>query len=109
MCSGLSCTAYVQGAYDAIATRRTGGALDVVAKQSSSFFNKSLLLDATVGWHHQNASILPSDGSGLSSGSGLSATPNVTWRRSRRVSNGSDGSRLAQHHRVRAARGPLRL
>jgi outer membrane receptor protein involved in Fe transport len=88
VCSGLSCTPYVQGSYESIATRRTGGALDVVAKQTSSFFNKTLLLDATVGWHHQDASILPSDGSGLSGDSGLSATPNVTFRRSRNVSGG---------------------
>ena len=83
VCSGLSCTAYVQGNVDSIATRRTSGALDVLAKQSSSFFNKTLLVDATVGWHHQDASTLPSDGSGLSGGSGLSATPSVTYRRTR--------------------------
>ncbi len=80
VCSGLSCTGFVQGSYESIATRRTGGALDIVAKQSSSFFNKSLLVDATVGWHHQDASILPSDGSQLG-GDGLAATPRVTWRR----------------------------
>ncbi|PTL78931.1 TonB-dependent receptor [Vitiosangium sp. GDMCC 1.1324] len=85
VCSGLSCTAYVQGAYGAIATRRTGGGLDVVAKQSSSFFNKSLLLDATVGWHHQDSSILPSDGSGLMSGTGLSAQSNIAYRRKRSI------------------------
>jgi hypothetical protein len=82
VCSGLSCTAFVQGSYESIATQRTSGGLDVVAKQASSFFNKNLLVDATVGWHHQNASILPSDGSGLS-GDRLSATPQVLWRRSR--------------------------
>ncbi|ATB31447.1 TonB-dependent receptor [Melittangium boletus DSM 14713] len=83
VCSGLSCTSYVQGSYESIATQRTGGALDIVAKQSSSFFNKELLIDATVGWHHQNASTLPSDGSGLSSGQGLSAQPTINWRRTR--------------------------
>ena len=88
VCEGLSCTAFVQGAYDSIATRRTSSAMDVVAKQSSSFFNKSLLIDATVGWHGQDATTLPSDGSGLSSGTGLSAMPSVTWRRSRNVSGG---------------------
>ncbi|XHF12470.1 TonB-dependent receptor [Archangium gephyra] len=81
VCSGLSCTAFVQGSYDSIATRRTGGALDIVAKQSSSFFNKSLLIDATAGWHHQDASILPSDGSQLG-GTGLASLPRITWRRS---------------------------
>ena len=92
VCAGLSCTAYVQGSYDAIATRRTSGGLDVVAKQSSSFLNKTLLVDATVGWHHQDASTLPSDGSGLL-GSGLSATPNVQWRRTRSVTSGGTTTR----------------
>jgi outer membrane receptor protein involved in Fe transport len=95
VCSGLSCTAFVQGSYDAIATNRTGGALDIVAKQSSSFFNKSLLIDATLGWHHQNASILPSDGSGLSGVSGLSARPNITWRRTRSVVTDSAGNAVS--------------
>jgi outer membrane receptor protein involved in Fe transport len=90
VCEGLSCTAFVQGAYDSIATRRTSSAMDVVAKQSSSFFNKSLLIDATVGWHRQDATTLPSDGSGLSSGTGLSAMPSVTWRRSRNVGTETD-------------------
>ncbi|WP_075011123.1 TonB-dependent receptor [Stigmatella aurantiaca] len=83
VCSGLSCTAYVQGTYDSIATRRENDALDLVAKQSSSFFNKTLLVDATVGWHHQEDSILPSDGSGLNTGVGLSAEPRISWRRTR--------------------------
>ncbi len=98
VCSGLSCTAFVQGSYDAIATRRTGGALDIVAKQSSSFFNKSLLIDATLGWHHQNASILPSDGSGLSGVTGLSARPTITWRRTRSVRN--NGTTARDYHSI---------
>ncbi|RKH46542.1 TonB-dependent receptor domain-containing protein [Corallococcus sicarius] len=83
VCSSLSCTGFVQGAYEAIATRRENSALDLVAKQSSSFFEKKLLVDATLGWHHQADSTLPSDGSGLSSGEGLSARSNVLWRRNR--------------------------
>ncbi|MBU8896451.1 TonB-dependent receptor [Corallococcus sp. M34] len=83
VCLGLSCTAYVQGAYGSIATQRNNGALDLVAKDASSFFDKKLLVDATFGWHHQSDSILPSDGSGISSGQGLSATPNISWRRTK--------------------------
>jgi outer membrane receptor protein involved in Fe transport len=83
VCTGLSCTAFVQGSYESIATRRTSGAMDIVAKQSSSFFNKTLLVDATVGWHRQNASILPSDGSQLGSDTGLASVPNLSWRRTR--------------------------
>jgi len=87
VCTGLSCTGFVQGSYESIATRRQNSALDIVARQSSSFFNKTLLLDATVGWHHQDASTLPSDGSGILTGEGLSATPNISWRRARRITD----------------------
>ncbi len=85
VCSGLTCTGNVQGTYDSIATVRTNNAMDIAAKQSSSFFNKTLLIDATLGWHHQNESTLPSDGSGLNTGTGLSAQPRINWRRSRRI------------------------
>jgi hypothetical protein len=83
VCAGLSCT--VQGSYGSIATMRENNALDLVAKQSSSFFNKTLLVDATVGWHHQEDSTLPSDGSGLNSGTGLSAQSRISWRAARDI------------------------
>jgi hypothetical protein len=86
VCVGLSCTGFVQGTYDSIATVRTNNALDMVAKQASSFFNKTLLVDATVGWHHQSDDTLPSDGSGLNTGEGLSNLPRISWRRTRRAS-----------------------
>ncbi len=87
VCSGLTCTGNVQGTYDSIATVRTNNAMDIAAKQSSSFFNKTLLIDATLGWHHQNESTLPSDGSGLNTGTGLSAQPRISWRRARRITD----------------------
>ncbi|AGC48382.1 TonB-dependent receptor [Myxococcus stipitatus DSM 14675] len=83
VCVGLSCTGFVQGNYGAIATERANSAMDIVAKQSSAFFGKKLLIDATVGWHHQEDDTLPSDGSGILSGRGLSAEPNLAWRRTR--------------------------
>ncbi|MBN1204143.1 MAG: TonB-dependent receptor [Myxococcaceae bacterium] len=87
VCVGLSCTAFVQGTYDSIATMRENNALDLVARQSSAFFNKALLLDATLGWHHQEDSILPSDDSGLNTGEGLSRQPRISWRRTRSPSS----------------------
>ncbi|WP_419145200.1 TonB-dependent receptor [Myxococcus stipitatus] len=83
VCLGLSCTAYVQGSYESIATQRTNGVLDVVAKQSSSFFDKKFLVDATLGWHHQTDDTLPSDGSGIGAREGLSTRSNIAWRRTR--------------------------
>jgi hypothetical protein len=83
VCVGLSCTAFVQGTYESIATRRSNGVLDIVAKQASSFFDKKLLLDATLGWHRQTDDILPSDGSALGSSEGLAGQSNIAWRRNR--------------------------
>ncbi|WP_338863548.1 TonB-dependent receptor [Myxococcus stipitatus] len=83
VCVGLSCTGFVQGSYDSIATRRANSAMDIVAKQSSAFFGKKLLVDVTLGWHHQEDDTLPSDGSGILTGRGLSAEPNIAWRRTR--------------------------
>jgi outer membrane receptor protein involved in Fe transport len=85
VCVGLSCS--VQGSYESIATMRENNALDMVAKQSSSFFNKTLLVDATLGWHHQEDSTLPSDGSGLNTGRGLSAEPRIAWRVPRAITS----------------------
>jgi outer membrane receptor protein involved in Fe transport len=100
VCVGLSCTAFVQGTYDSIATERRNDVMDIVAKQTSSFFNKRLLLDATIGWHHQEDSNLPSDGSGLNTGEGLSALSRVSWRRTR-LEGTSNGSRpLRDFHSI---------
>lgn len=83
VCVGLSCTAFVQGAYSAIATQRSNSVMDIVAKQSSSFFDKKFLVDATLGWHHQADDILPSDGSAVGSSQGLAGQSNIAWRRTR--------------------------
>ncbi|WP_164017480.1 TonB-dependent receptor [Pyxidicoccus trucidator] len=83
VCVGLSCTGFVQGAYESIATRRSNSVMDIVAKQSSSFFDKKFLVDATLGWHHQADSILPSDGSALGSSDGLAGQSRLSWTRNR--------------------------
>ncbi|WP_163994522.1 TonB-dependent receptor [Pyxidicoccus caerfyrddinensis] len=83
VCVGLSCTGFVQGTYESIATRRSNSVMDIVAKQQSSFFDKKFLVDATLGWHHQADSTLPSDGSELGSSQGLAGQSNLAWRRTR--------------------------
>nr|WP_307734677.1 TonB-dependent receptor [Pyxidicoccus parkwaysis] len=83
VCVGLSCTGFVQGTYESIATRRSNSVMDIVAKQSSSFFDKQFLVDATLGWHHQADSTLPSDGSALGSSEGLAGQSNIAIRRTR--------------------------
>ena len=46
--------------------------LDITGKWSGSFSEKRILADVTVGWHHESAGILPTDGSqpGAISGTG---------------------------------------
>jgi hypothetical protein len=87
VCTGLTCSAFVQGSYDSIATRRQNDALGLVAKHSSSFLNRTLLVDTTLGFHRQDNAILPSDGTGVDSGEGLSATSRFNWRRTGRTIN----------------------
>jgi len=68
------------GQYGALATRRNSTVVDTSMKWSSAFHNKRVLLDTTVGWHHEGQSILPSDGSDPGSSNGLAGTSNLQWR-----------------------------
>ncbi|AKJ06239.1 Trehalose synthase [Archangium gephyra] len=69
------------GVPEALSTQRLRNSLDVGLKTSSSFFNKHLLLDATLGWHHQDSAVRASDGTRAGSGEGLSNLPHVSWGR----------------------------
>ncbi|MBK7864141.1 MAG: TonB-dependent receptor [Archangiaceae bacterium] len=56
--------------------------LDVSLKYTAGFFDKHLLVDATVGWHHQNTSALPDDGSRIGSTTGAASVSGVILRKS---------------------------
>jgi outer membrane receptor protein involved in Fe transport len=71
----------MMGSYQALAHRYSNDARDVALKLTSSFMDKRLLLDANVGWHHQDNSLLPSDGSALGSDTGLAGIPRFNFRR----------------------------
>jgi hypothetical protein len=71
----------VAGEYSAIATQRSTNSVDTSVKWSSSFLEKRLLFNATVGWHHQNLSIRASDGTQGGTMEGLAGVSNVTWQR----------------------------
>ncbi len=71
----------INGTFAALAHRNAQDSRDVALKLSSSFLDKRLLLDATVGWHHQNDSSLPSDGSAIGSAEGLSGVPQFEMQR----------------------------
>jgi hypothetical protein len=67
---------------------RRSSPIDVNLKISDSFANKRVMLDTTLGWHHETNSVLSSDGTGPASFQGLSNDPRVTWRRTSRTLNG---------------------
>ncbi|WP_224362971.1 TonB-dependent receptor domain-containing protein [Hyalangium versicolor] len=71
----------INGEYGAIATERSTNSLDTSVKWSSSFLDKRLLFNATLGWHHQNLSIRAADGTVGGSMEGLAGISNVTWQR----------------------------
>ncbi len=51
--------------------------IDMVLRLNSSFMEKKLLLDITVGWHHQNNNVTALDGTSFNQG-GEAGTPAVT-------------------------------
>ncbi|MBF5043231.1 TonB-dependent receptor [Aggregicoccus sp. 17bor-14] len=70
----------VQGQFDSLGTRNSNSAMDMALKTASSFMDKRLLVDATLGWHHQAVSVLPVDGSHIGDSSGLASRPGVQFR-----------------------------
>lgn len=68
--------------YTASAHRYESEANGVNLKWSGAFDNKTLLIDANVGWHHQKASRLASDGSEIGGKDGLAGQPSVQFQKS---------------------------
>jgi len=56
--------------------------VDVALKYTAGFLDKHLLVDATVGWHHQTTAALPNDGSVIGSATGAASVPGVILRKS---------------------------
>ncbi|XXT47623.1 TonB-dependent receptor [Sorangium sp. So ce542] len=71
----------ITGRYSAIAHEYVASSTDVALKWASAFNNKTLLFDATLGWHNQRSARLASDGSELGTNEGLSGRPFVLWAR----------------------------
>jgi hypothetical protein len=56
--------------------------LDLSLKYTAGFLDKHLLIDGTVGWHHQSVSTgIPDDGTDIGSVGGSGGTPGVIYRR----------------------------
>ncbi len=100
----------VSANYEASANRFVAESNDVSLKWSSAFDNKSFLIDATLGWHHQRSARLPSDGSEIGSQEGLSGVPSTLWQKSipvhnditkfRNVPNMPDGSAACEGAKI---------
>src|SRR5262249_53544759 len=73
--TGLPETNLLDGQVGAIAHRYLFNANDSALKWSSSFLEKHLLFDATVGWHHQKTAVRAMDGSQVGSTGGLASIP----------------------------------
>lgn len=71
----------LNGTYDAFASKYTQNSNNISLKWASSFLNKNLLFDATLGWYHADTSQLPSDGSEMGSHQGLADFAQVVYRR----------------------------
>jgi outer membrane receptor protein involved in Fe transport len=72
----------VAGDFGAIAQINYESTNTISLKESSSFLDKRLLLDVTVGWYHQEDGTTPIDGSALGSSTGLAGLPNTGFARS---------------------------
>jgi outer membrane receptor protein involved in Fe transport len=71
----------INGTYSSVAHEYLASAVDTSLKWSSAFKNKSLLIDTSLGWHHEESAIRGADGSEVGSGVGLSRIPQVQWQR----------------------------
>jgi outer membrane receptor protein involved in Fe transport len=74
-------TTNILGTPDTLGHIRKNNPIDVNLKFTNAFSNKRVMLDTTLGWHHETNAVLASDGTRPASFQGLSNIPRVTWRR----------------------------
>lgn len=75
-------TINLQGTREGNLYNNINDSLDALVKLNSSFLDKRLLLDATVGYHSQTIAELPVDNSEVGSSEGLAGTPGQVFNRS---------------------------
>jgi hypothetical protein len=71
----------LNGSFSALAHRYVSLPIDTVLKWSAAGADRHILVDTTVGWHHQEEAIRASDGSRVASGQGLSTVAQTFWQR----------------------------
>ncbi len=69
------------GTLSALGSKYVADSSDVALKYAASFLDKKVLLDVTLGWHHQSTKLLAADGSGPGSATGDASIPQVIFRR----------------------------
>lgn len=69
------------GSIENLAHQWDGGTFDAVLKWNSELFEKKLILDTMIGWHHQTGGERAYDGSEPGATSGLASQNAVIWRR----------------------------
>ncbi len=71
----------LNGSFSALAHRYVSLPIDAVLKWATASSDRHVLVDTTVGWHHQEEAIRASDGSRIGSGAGLATVAQVFWQR----------------------------
>jgi hypothetical protein len=79
--TGLPEAERINGHLSAIATQRIANSFDTSLKLNSSFLEKRLLFNVTLGWHRQGIAVRPMDGTIGGSMEGLAGVSNVNWQR----------------------------
>ncbi|MDI1475960.1 TonB-dependent receptor [Polyangium sp. y55x31] len=74
-------TSSLEGQYTAFGRREEQMSNTTSLTFSSAFLHKSLLLDATIAYHHASSNRLPVDRAAIGSGKGLDAVPGIAWTR----------------------------
>ena len=83
-------TTGLNGTFGALAHKLDSSAIDTSLKWSSAFDNKRILIDTTLGWHHQTSATLPADESEPGARTGLAGVPRIVWRRTPNLHNIAD-------------------
>jgi hypothetical protein len=82
---------HIIGDYTALARKYREDAADLLLRWNARAGDGRWNFETLLGWHHQDSSALPVDGSRLGSGIGLAATPMVMYRRSDVLAVDGDG------------------
>ncbi len=69
------------GQIAALGNKYVSDSSDVALKYGAAFLDKKVLLDVTLGWHHQLSQVLPTDGSLPGASTGDASIPQVIFRR----------------------------